>query len=203
MSVPAGWYPDPAVPGGHRWWDGARWTPHAHPPAPAATSPVPAQQPVYRASTASGRAPGAHAPHRADDASSSGRVAGRSPTWMRPGWRESRPARRALLVFLTCYAVLYGLQFAWELRSPGGLATRGTTFSHVVALLIIIALPLRYARWDAVLVPIVVLVLSVAALVLDGLTIVTGAMDLTLSGGVVIVVNVALIALSAAVLIER
>lgn len=28
---PPGWYPDPSGPG-HRYWDGARWTPWANPP---------------------------------------------------------------------------------------------------------------------------------------------------------------------------
>jgi uncharacterized protein len=30
-----GWYPDPGVPGGQRWWDGTRWTDHASPPPQA------------------------------------------------------------------------------------------------------------------------------------------------------------------------
>ncbi|PJI95146.1 DUF2510 domain-containing protein [Luteimicrobium subarcticum] len=33
-----GWFPDPAVPGQVRWFDGARWTPHT---APARTAPSP------------------------------------------------------------------------------------------------------------------------------------------------------------------
>jgi len=36
---PAGWFPDPSVPGQQRYWDGARWTEHT---APAA---APVQQP--------------------------------------------------------------------------------------------------------------------------------------------------------------
>lgn len=31
---PPGWYPDPWVPAGLRWWDGRDWTPHAAPMAP-------------------------------------------------------------------------------------------------------------------------------------------------------------------------
>lgn len=30
----AGWYPDPYGSGGHRWWDGARWTEHVNAPPP-------------------------------------------------------------------------------------------------------------------------------------------------------------------------
>ena len=32
-DTPAGWYPDPWVPGGRRWWDGDQWTSHLAPGA--------------------------------------------------------------------------------------------------------------------------------------------------------------------------
>jgi uncharacterized Tic20 family protein len=34
MGTPPGWYPDPNVPGGQRWWDGTQWTDHVAAPAP-------------------------------------------------------------------------------------------------------------------------------------------------------------------------
>jgi uncharacterized membrane protein YhaH (DUF805 family) len=34
-SVPAGWYPDPDVAGGQRWWSGIEWTEYRTPPAAA------------------------------------------------------------------------------------------------------------------------------------------------------------------------
>ncbi len=33
MTTPAGWYPDPSVPGTERWWDGTAWTAHTRPTA--------------------------------------------------------------------------------------------------------------------------------------------------------------------------
>jgi uncharacterized protein (AIM24 family) len=35
MSTPAGWYPDPSNAAQQRYWDGAQWTEHTHPAAPA------------------------------------------------------------------------------------------------------------------------------------------------------------------------
>jgi len=35
-SFPAGWYPDPDLAGGLRWWDGLTWTEFRHPPVTAA-----------------------------------------------------------------------------------------------------------------------------------------------------------------------
>ena len=41
-QTPAGWYPDPEVPGGQRYWDGTQWTEdrQALAPAPAPGAPV-------------------------------------------------------------------------------------------------------------------------------------------------------------------
>ncbi len=33
-AVPAGWYPDPVDPAGHRWWSGENWTEHTSAPQP-------------------------------------------------------------------------------------------------------------------------------------------------------------------------
>lgn len=49
-TVPAGWYPDPEVPGGQRWWSGIEWTEYRTPPAAApqyATSQYSAPQYAY------------------------------------------------------------------------------------------------------------------------------------------------------------
>ena len=40
---PAGWYTDPHVPGGQRYWDGSDWTEHVASPAPP---PMQSAQPV-------------------------------------------------------------------------------------------------------------------------------------------------------------
>ena len=42
-GTPAGWYPDPEVAGGQRYWDGSQWTEHRQGPAPAPApgAPVP------------------------------------------------------------------------------------------------------------------------------------------------------------------
>lgn len=33
-AIPAGWYPDPVDPAGHRWWSGENWTEHTSAPRP-------------------------------------------------------------------------------------------------------------------------------------------------------------------------
>ena len=38
MSVDPGWYPDPTMTGGSRWWDGAAWTGHVSAPQPPAAA---------------------------------------------------------------------------------------------------------------------------------------------------------------------
>ncbi|MEU8702447.1 DUF2510 domain-containing protein [Streptomyces sp. NPDC048680] len=39
--TPPGWYPDTAVPGNERWWDGTSWTAHTRPHAAAPQQPGP------------------------------------------------------------------------------------------------------------------------------------------------------------------
>ncbi|MET7621045.1 DUF2510 domain-containing protein [Streptomyces sp. NPDC005408] len=41
MTTPAGWFPDPNMPGTERWWDGTAWTAHTRPVQ--AQAPAPAQ----------------------------------------------------------------------------------------------------------------------------------------------------------------
>lgn len=59
-STPAGWYPDPEVPGQQRYWDGTAWTEHrapaigGAPPPPSGFSPPPAYQSVGYGYTAGG-----------------------------------------------------------------------------------------------------------------------------------------------------
>lgn len=42
MTTPAGWYTDPSNPARYRYWDGAQWTEHVHPPEGAAEPAAPA-----------------------------------------------------------------------------------------------------------------------------------------------------------------
>jgi uncharacterized RDD family membrane protein YckC len=53
-QIPAGWYPDPAEPGGYaqRYWDGRQWTEHVHAAAPL----VPPHALPDRATTPDGQA---------------------------------------------------------------------------------------------------------------------------------------------------
>lgn len=43
---PPGWYPDPSGQAPQRWWSGAQWTDHVHPPAVPADAPAPAPAPA-------------------------------------------------------------------------------------------------------------------------------------------------------------
>ncbi|MCW2923783.1 MAG: hypothetical protein JWM98_1187 [Thermoleophilia bacterium] len=47
-AVVAAWFPDPADPARLRWWDGAAWTEHVHPPQPALTAVAADASPVAR-----------------------------------------------------------------------------------------------------------------------------------------------------------
>jgi hypothetical protein len=48
QQPPAGWYSDPDVPGGQRYWDGASWTQHVVAPSPPPMSGT-RQDPIYTA----------------------------------------------------------------------------------------------------------------------------------------------------------
>jgi hypothetical protein len=52
-GVPAGWYPDPANPGGQRFWDGNAWTHDVSGPAePAPAAPAAPVEPAPAADPA-------------------------------------------------------------------------------------------------------------------------------------------------------
>lgn len=54
--TPAGWYDDPLIPGGKRYWDGAQWTDHTQPPpTPAPPGAPPAGVPPVGPSGAGGQ----------------------------------------------------------------------------------------------------------------------------------------------------
>ncbi len=44
-NPPAGWYDDPTIGAGHRWWDGERWTDHIRPLAAPPTTPAMSNEP--------------------------------------------------------------------------------------------------------------------------------------------------------------
>lgn len=51
-NPPAGWYPDPQVPGSRRWWDGKMWGPtQAQVPPPSAAPPALPSQPSSSSSS--------------------------------------------------------------------------------------------------------------------------------------------------------
>ncbi|MGW2180772.1 DUF2510 domain-containing protein [Streptomyces sp. NPDC001732] len=61
-ATPPGWYPDAAIPGTERWWDGTAWTAHTRPAAPAPQQfgpPAPEFGPPVQAEEASVQAGGA------------------------------------------------------------------------------------------------------------------------------------------------
>lgn len=60
MTTPAGWYTDPSNPARYRYWDGAQWTEHVHPPEGAEAAGAEGAA-VATDPAASGFAPGAEA----------------------------------------------------------------------------------------------------------------------------------------------
>jgi hypothetical protein len=86
---PPGWYPDPEVRGGMRWWDGARWGLQTH-PRPAYQHPT-YQQPTYQQPPLprypdAASAPGSYGAFRPGNAGPPGRPGGpQDGTAYRPG----------------------------------------------------------------------------------------------------------------------
>lgn len=103
----AGWYPDPVTPGQNRYWDGAAWTEHVQPAAPAAQVPaapvLPSMDPVA-----------AVAPGNGDQGGSYGAATTVKPkrTWL---WILLVILGAVLLLFGGCTAVgMYTVNNAFE-----------------------------------------------------------------------------------------
>jgi hypothetical protein len=81
---PPGWYPDPEVRGGMRWWDGARWGLQTHPQP--AYQQLPYQQPPLPQYPDAASAPGSYGAFRPGNAGPPARPGGpQDGTAYRPG----------------------------------------------------------------------------------------------------------------------
>ncbi|MCA0331632.1 MAG: DUF805 domain-containing protein [Actinobacteria bacterium] len=91
MPVPAGWYPDPSVPGQLRYWDGRAWGPAAPtpPPPPAASAPF---APPHGVPAVPAAPPYATAPYPGAPSSVKGRGVGPLEAWRLAitRWRDYR-----------------------------------------------------------------------------------------------------------------
>lgn len=94
MTTP-GWYPDPQVPGGHRWFDGTAWTEHREAPP----APVGFPQPGYIPPAQAGSQPG-HDPYLQTGGPQAGY---QQPGYQQFGYQQPAPAKgggatRALVI---------------------------------------------------------------------------------------------------------